>query len=138
MHRPNIRPFILILIGLILLTACSVLHGRKDNVYDWHNIVGMAWNQDTVNDYRILFYRNNAFSYIVKTSPKPRIQEVNIYEGAYTISPDTVYLSFKGKHQPPMLNYLIRDASDLNFIQYFRDGHPRMLLKKEQAPQKSE
>jgi hypothetical protein len=135
MHRPTIRPSILIFIALSLLTACSALHGRKDNVYDWHNIVGMAWNQDTVNDYRILFYRNNAFSYIVKTSPKPRVQEVNIYEGAYTITPDTVYLTFKGKQQPPMLNYMIRDASDFNLIQYFHDGRPGMSLKKEHPPE---
>ncbi len=135
MRRPYIRPSIFPLIGLTLLTACGTLHGRKDNAYDWHNIVGMAWNEDTINDYRIIFYRNNAFSYTVKTSPKPRIQEINIYEGAYSITPDTVYLSFKGKRQPPMSNYLIRDASDLNFIQYFRDGHPRMLLKKEHALQ---
>jgi hypothetical protein len=135
MRRPNIRPSILIPFSLTLLTACSTLHGRKDNVYDWHNIAGMAWNQDTINDYRILFYRNNAFSYIVKTYTKPRIQEVNIYEGTYIISPDTVYLSFKGKQQPPMLNYMIRDASDSNLIQYFHDGRPGMSLRKMQAPQ---
>ncbi len=135
MRRPTIRPSILIFIALSLLTACSTLHGRKDNVYDWHNIVGMAWNQDTINDYRILFYRNNAFSYIVKTSPKPRVQEINIYEGAYAITPDTVYLTFKGKQQPPMLNYMIRDASDFNLIQYFHDGRPGMSLKKEHPPE---
>ena len=135
MRRPNIRSSIFSLIGLTLLTACATLQGRKDNVYDSHNIVGMAWNQDTVNPYRIIFYKNNAFSYTVQTSPKPKIQEINIYEGVFTITPDTVYLAFKGKHQPPMTNYLVRDASDLNFIQYFRDGRPRMFLRKVHAPQ---
>jgi hypothetical protein len=138
MRPPNIRLSVITIISLTLLTACSTLQGRKDNVYDSHNIVGMAWNQDTVNPYRIIFYKNNAFSYTVQTSPKPKIQEINIYEGTYTISPDTVYLTFKDKRKPLMCDYLIQEMSGGYFIQYFRDNRPRMLLRKVHAPQSAQ
>ena len=44
---------------------------------------------------------------------------------------DTLYLSFKDKKPPPMSNYLIKGETGDFFIQYFRDGRPKMFLRKE-------
>jgi hypothetical protein len=89
----------------------------------------LAWNEDTINEYRISLYYDQTFSYGVRDSKK----RVTQYYGLYTISPDTIFLSFKAK-EPPMCPYLVKELSGTYLIQYFLDGRKRMFLRKEIPP----
>jgi hypothetical protein len=139
MSRSNTLPIILSFICLcsIFLSACdSIQHlfqGQKDIVFDRSAVIGLAWNEDTVNDYRIIFYKDSSFSYAVKTPAGRHTQLLIFYDGHFRDAgnTDTVYLFFKDRKPPPMSNYLIKGESGDYFVQYFRDGRPKMFLRKE-------
>ena len=139
MSRSNTLPIILsfICICSIFLSACdSIRHlfqGQKDIVFDRSAVIDLAWNEDTVNDYRIIFYKDSSFSYAVKTPAGRHTQLLIFYDGHFRNVPntDTIYLFFKNRKPPPMSNYLIKGESGDYFIQYFRDGRPKMFMRKE-------
>jgi len=112
----------LIFSALMLVAACnSSNHAKKSDV------VMIAWNEDTVVNYRIAFIKDHSFLYTTEdTIHQQKI--VTGYSGHYRRSKDTVYLSFKGKKQPPMRNFLII-ASGGYLSQQFRDHRTIMYLR---------
>ncbi len=50
------------------------------------------------------------------------------YYGSFTMSTDTIFLSFKGE-QPPVCLYLIREVSGTYLVQFFLDGRKRIFLR---------
>ena len=121
----------------IFLTACDsmhhLIHGEKDIVFDRSAVIDLVWNEDTVNDYRIIFYKDSSFTYAVKTPAGRHTQLLIFYDGNFRNvgNTDTIYLSFKDKKPPPMSNYLIKGETGDFFVQYFRDGRPKMFLRRE-------
>jgi|GEM_PF-5737679 hypothetical protein len=139
MSRSTILPIILSFICLcsIFLTACDsiqhLVHGQKDIVFDRSAVTDLAWNEDTVKDYRIIFYKDSSFTYAVKTPAGRHTQLLIFYDGHFrsVANTDTIYLFFKDRKPPPMSNYLIKGESGDYFVQYFRDGRPKMFLRRE-------
>jgi hypothetical protein len=115
----------LILPVLVLLTACS--SRRKDASFSWRNTRFLAWNEDTIVNYRVVIAKDNTFLYTTEDTVNHK-KVIKGYGGHVRYSQDTVYLLFKGNVQPPMRPYLI-GARGGYFSQLFKDGRKLMYLR---------
>jgi|GEM_PF-2562499 len=111
-----------ILPGLLLIAAC------RSERWKWTHLPNkIAWNEDTVVNYRIDFRKDHYFLYTTEdTLGQQKI--IKGYGGRYWRSHDTIYLSFKGNVQPPMLSFMIV-ASGGYLSQQFRDHRAIMYFR---------
>ena len=105
----------------IVLSACRDSRSHKDDIVHTR----MAWNEDSVVNYRIaLFLKDHSFAYMTEDTVDGQ-KIIYDYHGHFRRSRDTLYLSFKGKTQPPMYDFLIF-ASGGYLSQQFR-GHRKIM-----------
>jgi hypothetical protein len=91
----------------------------------------LAWNEDTVNDYRLILTKKGNFTYTIKEGTKAKTE---IYKGTFGGTGNELFLNFNG-NKPAVLNpVVIIEASNNYIIQYFTDGRKRMFLRLQWAP----
>ena len=117
----------------ILLTACahSKIHNSKgyQKAPEVHEIIFIAWGEDTVLGYQFVFLGNSKFSYVI-IKKKDSCEEKEFYSGSFKDSPDTFYLSYRNNLRPEGgTDYLIKEASGNYLIQYFTSQSRGMFLR---------
>ena len=116
------KQFIFCFICLRVMAGCTPglrQLGKQDSI--------VAWNEDTVVNYRIAFFRDHRFLYTTEDTVQGQKVVVG-YGGWYRYARDTMFLTFKGKKSPPMCGFLIH-AYPAYFSQQFRDHRRFMYLR---------
>ena len=130
---PSIRLFSLLILSACIFASCQydqkLAYRKHHSLYVDYRMGMLAWNEDTINDCRVVLYRDRTFSYGVRNGNQKATQ----YYGRYAFSADTIYLLFRGT-QPPMCPYLIREISGSYLVQYFKDGRRRIFLRLQAPP----
>ena len=93
----------------------------------------VAWNEDTVNNYHIVFSKKGSFTYTIATKNGKK-DTAEIYKGTYGGVSNEIYLNFSGNKPAGLNPVLIIEASNNYYIQYFTDGRKRMFLRIQQWP----
>lgn len=91
----------------------------------------IAWNEDTLNDYRLILSKKGDFTYKIKDGVK---KTVNTYKGTFGGVDNEIYLKFNGDKPEGLNPVVIIEASNNYYIQYFTDGRKRMFLRIQQWP----
>ncbi len=111
----------------ILLASCS------NKKLTSHDIKMVAWNEDTVNNYHIVFTKEKKFTYTI--IHKDNLKETKEhYTGKISPGTDRVYLLFEGPRPADLCIYLVREASGHYLIQYFTNDSKRIFLRIQPYP----
>lgn len=113
---------------IALVAGCKNTHrvAITHKVVNWGDAI-VAWNEDSIVNYRIAFFRDHTFWYTTEDTIHDQ-KIVTGYKGRFKYARDTMFLFFKGKTQPPMHGFLIRAVGGY-FSQQFRDHRPIMYLR---------
>jgi hypothetical protein len=91
--------------------------------------IAIAWSKDTVHEWRVDrmvdLFKDHTFSYDIFEPGKTAL-----YSGHYTVSPDTIFLKFRGV-PPAIYPYLIKEMSGGYLIQTFPGQKKRIFLQKQ-------
>ena len=92
----------------------------------------VAWNEDTVNDYRlILSKKGDDFTYRVKDGIT---KTTKVFKGTFGGTDNELYLKFNGDKPEGLNPVVIIEGSNNYYIQYFTDGRKRMFLRIQRWP----
>jgi hypothetical protein len=91
----------------------------------------IAWNEDTVNDYRLIFTKKGDFTYMIKDGVK---HNSKIYKGTFGGVDNEIFLKFNSDKPEGLNPVVIIEASNNYYIQYFTDGRKRMFLRIQKRP----
>lgn len=120
---------IYVFVGVIvsLLASCS----SKKLTYK--DIKMIAWNEDTVNNYQIVFTKENKFYYTI--IHKDNLKETKEhYTGKLSHGTDRIYLLFEGSRPADLCIYLVKEPSGNYLIQYFTNDKKRIFLRLQHYP----
>ena len=93
----------------------------------------VAWNEDSVNNYHIVFTKEKKFTYTI--IHKDNLKETKEhYTGMISPGTDRVYLLFEGPRPADLCIYLVKVASGHYLIQYFTNDKKRIFLRVRQYP----
>lgn len=113
----------------ICLTLCMATHVQGQKKEDLYKAT-IAWNEDTVNSYKIALVKGGYFYYNIKDS----IHKTEAYyKGKFSLATDTLCLKFNKDIPKGIMPYMILEASGGYLIQYFNDGRKRQFLKQQQT-----
>jgi len=93
------------------------------------NIALMAEYNDAANTYQVIIFKPNRFAYTIKQQTTNGLESIT-YTGATRFTRDTIYLTFnESSKKPPIVNYMVIDASRTYLIQYFVGNSRRIFLR---------
>jgi hypothetical protein len=121
------------LIYLFFAVVVSLLASCSSKKLTYQDIKLVAWNEDTVNNYHIVFTKENKFYYTI--IHKDNLKETKEhYTGKLSHGTDRIYLLFKGSRPVDQCIYLVKEASGNYLIQYFTNDKKRIFLRVQQYP----
>ena len=121
------------LIYVFFAAIVSLLASCSSEKLIYKDIKMVAWNEDTVNNYEIVFTKKNKFFYTIihKDNLKESKEE---YTGKLSPGTDRVYLLFEGSRPADLCIYLVKEASGNYWIQYFTNDKKWIFLRVQQHP----
>ena len=125
--------FFIYFIGLtiVVMTGCRTDKSLSDKaVIKPENIVLLAWNEDTIHDYRFTLTRDKKFAYKIIMRDTTKVERN--YHGTFKNNStyDTIFLTYYNNVRPLKANnYLVKEASGGYLIQSFEDNSKRIFLR---------
>jgi hypothetical protein len=121
------------LIYVFFAVIVGLLAGCSSEKLIYKDIKMVAWNEDTVNNYEIVFTKKNRFFYTIihKDNLKESKEE---YTGKLSHGTDRIYLLFNGARPVDQRIYLVKEASGNYLIQYFTNDKKRIFLRLQHYP----